>query len=459
MPPVPPAADDRVGDEDVKDRLLEAVAEASPAQLAEALADVHPALLADVLEAMAPERRVDVWSAADHVVRGEALTELHDEVLRGLAARADTHDLAHAMAPLQPDELADLEPHVPSEALDAAIERMGRQKRLRLERVRHYPEDVAGGLMDVDPVTVEAAMTLEQALNELRALRRTQEGLPEHLDSLFVVTPDDHLLGVLTLADAVSWPALTRVADVMQSSAGLHVDLPAGDVVAAFRDQDLLSAPVVNGDGVLLGRITVDDVIDVISEEAERSILAPAGLDEDRDLFAPLRTMLGQRGLWLGINLASAFVAAWVIGRFESTIEQLVALAVLMPVVASMGGVAGQQSLALVIRGLALNQVGRANRWRLVRHEMANGVAIGLLFAALVAGVAHWWYGNAELSLIIAVALIGNVFIGTSAGTLYPIVMKRLNIDPALAGGMALTATTDVLGFFALLGLASWALF
>ncbi len=216
---------------------------------------------------------------------------------------------------------------------------------------------------------------------------------------------------------------------------------------------------MINGHGVLLGRITVDDVVDVLSEEAERLILAPAGLDEDNDLFSPLRSTLRQRGLWLGVNLGSAFLAAWVIGRFESTIEQLVALAVLMPVVASMGGVAGQQSLALVIRGLALNHVGRANRWRLLRHEMANGAVIGLLFALLVAAIAQTWYGNDSLSMIIGCAIVGNVFVGTSMGTLYPIVMKRLNIDPALAGGMALTATTDVLGFFALLALASLLLF
>ncbi|MEQ8860086.1 MAG: magnesium transporter [Pseudomonadales bacterium] len=459
MAPSPSAADPRAGDDDARDRLLQTVADASPEELRIALADVHPAQLADLLEAMTPDRRVDVWAAADHRARGEALTELHDDVLRGLAAGADPHALAHAMAPLQPDELADLEPHVPSAALAAAIERMSRHKRLRLERVRHYPEDVAGGLMDMDPVTVEADMTLAQTLEALQALRRDGEGPPEHLDSVFVVTPEDRLLGVLSLAEVVSWPPPTRVADVMTASQGLQVNLAASEVAAAFRDQDLLSAAVVNDDGILLGRITVDDVIDVISEEAERSILAPAGLDEDHDLFAPLRTTLGQRGLWLGVNLASAFVAAWVIGRFENTIEQLVALAVLMPVVASMGGVAGQQSLALVIRALALNQVVRANRWRLLRHEMANGAAIGVVFAVLVAAVAHLWYGHTQLTLIIALALVGNVFVGTSVGTLYPIVMKRLNIDPALAGGMALTATTDVLGFFALLGLASWVLF
>jgi magnesium transporter len=266
---------------------------------------------------------------------------------------------------------------------------------------------------------------------------------------------DDRLTGVLTLAAAVSWPSHLPVAEVMTPSSGLRVDMPVTDVVHAFRDQDLISAPVVNGDGALLGRITIDDVVDVITEEAERSILAPAGLAEDRDLFAPVRTTVSQRGVWLAVNLACACLAAWVIGRFESSIEQLVALAVLMPVVASMGGVAGQPSLALVIRGLALNHVGRANRWRLLRHEMANGVVIGVLFALVVAVVAFVWYRNAELSAIIAVALVGNVFIGTSMGTVYPLVMKRLNIDPALAGGMALTATTDVVGFFALLALGT----
>lgn len=450
-----PLVDPRPEEEDARDRLLETLTETPPHGMVDAVSDVHPALLADVLEAMPREQRLEVWSAAGHEVRGETLTELHDEVLRGLAAEADPELLGRAMAPLQPDELADLEPHVPPAALDVALSRMDSGKRLRLERVRRYPENSAGGLMDVDAVTVAADMALSEALEVLRELRSRGEKPPEHMDSFFVVTDDEHLIGLLPVTDAVSLPPGGRVADAMADARGLPVDMPVADVVRTFRDQDLISAPVVNGDGILLGRITVDDVMDVLTEAAERSILAPAGLDEDRDLFAPVRTTLRQRGLWLAINLATAFLAAFVISRFEATIEQLVALAVLMPVVASMGGVAGQQSLALVIRGLALNHVGRSNRWRLLRHEMANGVMIGAVFAVLVAAAAFLWYGHDRLSLIIAIALVGNVFVGTSMGTLYPLIMHRLNIDPALAGGMALTATTDVLGFFALLGLAS----
>jgi magnesium transporter len=450
-----PATDTHPAEEDAKDRLLETVAATPSHLMAEAVSDVHPALLADLLEAMPPQRRLEVWSAADHAVRGETLTELHDEVLQGLAAEAHPDDLGHAMAPLQPDELADLEPHVPPEALNAALTRMDRAKRLRVERVRRYPENTAGGLMDVDAVTANSDMTLGDTLGVLRELRRRSEGPPEHMDSFYVVTTDDRLQGVLLLADAVSLPPQTLVADVMKVATGLPVDMPVSDVVHAFRDQDLISAPVVNGEGVLLGRITVDDVVDVLTEAAERSIMAPAGLDEDHDLFAPVRTTLRQRGLWLGVNLATAFLAAMVISHFEATIEQLVALAVLMPVVASMGGVAGQQSLALVIRGLALNHIGRSNRGRLMRHEMANGIVIGLVFAVVVSAVAFVWYDHGQLALIIGVALVGNVFVGTSVGTLYPLILKRMSIDPALAGGMALTATTDVLGFFALLGLAS----
>ncbi len=443
------------GIEDAKDRLLDTLTTTPPERLAEVVGHVHPALLADVLEAMSPERRPEVWAAAEPRVRGETLTELHDEVLESLAADVDPELLGRAMAPLQPDELADLEPLVPPAALDAALSHMDRDKRLRLERVRRYPENTAGGLMDVDAVTVHGDMTLADAVAQLRALRQRGDGLPEHMDSVFVVSRDDHLQGLLSLTDVVSLPPVTRVADAMASAAGLAVDLPVGDVVRAFRDEDLISAPVVNGDGVLLGRITVDDVVDVLTEEAERSIMAPAGLDQDRDLFAPVRTTLRRRGLWLAINLASAFMAALVISHFEHTIEQIVALAVLMPVVASMGGVAGQQSLALVIRGLALNQVGRTNRWRLLRHEMANGLMIGALFSLLVGAIAFFWYGYDSLSLIVGAALAGNVFIGTSMGTLYPLILKRMNVDPALAGGMVLTATTDVLGFFAVLGLAT----
>ena len=450
--------DPRPSQDDAKDRLLEDLARAPEGAHAELLRDVHPALLADVLEAMPPQQRLDVWSAAEHRVRGETLTELHDEVLQSLAAAADPHTLGHAMAPLQPDELADLEPHVPAAAMDHALGRMPAHKRRYFHRIRQYPENVAGGLMDVDAVLVAPDSTLAGTLETLRRLRRDGELPPEHMDSFFVVDEQHHLLGVLPLADAASLPPETPVEHAMTAAAGLPANTPVSEVARAFQDRDLLSAPVVDDHGVLLGRITVDDVVDVIREEAERYVLAPAGLDEDHDLFAPLRATLSQRGLWLAVNLVNAFLAAWVIGRFEHTIEQLVALAVLMPVVASMGGVAGQQSLALVIRGLALNHVGRANRWRLLRHEMTIGLVVGLLFALLAGAVAHAWYGHPALSVVMAAALLGNVFVGTSMGTLYPLVMKRLGIDPALAGGMALTATTDVVGFFALLALATLAL-
>lgn len=451
--------DPRLPEDDAKDRLHQALTEAPPHQVEEVVRDVHPALLADVLEAMPPDQRLGIWEAAEHRTRGETLTELHDEVLRRLADEADADALGDAMAPLQPDELADLEPHVPVSAMQAALARMDRHKRHRFERVRRYPEDVAGGLMDIDAVTVQPPMTLGDSLELLRELHRQGEGPPEHMDAFYVVDDEERLVGLLKLADAVAMAPATPVLDAAIGVNGIPVELSVGDVVRRFQDEDLMSAPVVNDQGILLGRITVDDVVDVLSEETERSILAPAGLDEEHDLFAPLKRTLSQRGLWLGINLFNAFLAAWVIGQFEDTIEQLVALAVLMPVVASMGGVAGQQSLALVIRGLALNHVGRSNRWRLLRHEMTNGMVIGILFAVLVAAVAFAWYRNTHLSLVIGAALVGNIFIGTSMGTLYPIAMKRFNIDPALAGGMALTATTDVLGFLALLGSASLVLF
>lgn len=451
-----PVTDSAPADQDdAKDRLLEDLVRAPPEQHPDLVRDIHPALLADVLEAIPPHQRLDVWSAAEHEARGEILTELHDDVLHSLAAAADADVLGRAMAPLQPDELADIEPHVPAAAMDAALARMPAHKRRHFHRVRRYPEDVAGGLMDVDAVILAPDASLADSLNELRRLRRDEAGPPEHMDSFFVVDADHHLLGVLPLADAASLPPETTVQAAMTPVTGITANTPVSEVARAFQDRDLLSAPVIDDHGVLLGRITVDDVVDVIREEAERYVLAPAGLDEDHDLFAPLRATLGQRGLWLSINLCNAFLAAWVIGRFEHTIEQLVALAVLMPVVASMGGVAGQQSLALVIRGLALNHVGRTNRWRLLRHEMTIGLLVGLLFALLVGAVAFAWYRNPMLSVVLAIALVGNVFVGTSMGTLFPLAMKRLNIDPALAGGMALTATTDIMGFFALLALAS----
>jgi magnesium transporter len=354
------------------------------------------------------------------------------------------------------DELADLDEDLPISVVDAMVRAMDAQRRGRYEAVRAFPDDSAGGLMDVDATAVRADVTLRAVIRYLRQLRRRAGELPEHLDSVMVIDRGNRYLGVLRLSDAVSLPPETPVSAAMNAGVpAIEVLTPAGKVARLFEDQDLMSAPVVGDDGRLLGRITVDDVVDVMREEAEHDVMSRAGLTESTDMFAPVTRSAPRRAIWLGVNLVNAFIAAWVIGLFEASIEQVVALAVLMPVVASMGGVAGNQTLTLVTRGLALEQVGRSNAWRLLLKEIGVGLLNGLFWAVVVALIAVLWFENTRLAMVFGLALVINLLTGATAGTLVPLLLQRLGIDPALAGGVVLTAATDVVGFFSFLGLAT----
>jgi magnesium transporter len=271
-----------------------------------------------------------------------------------------------------------------------------------------------------------------------------------------VIDRNNNYLGILQLSDAVSLDAETSVSDAMTTGVpAISVLTPAAKVARLFEDQDLLSAPVVNEAGRLLGRITIDDVVDVMREEAEHEVMSRAGLAKATDMFGPILPNAGRRAIWLGVNLINAFVAAWVIGLFEASIDQLVALAVLMPVVASMGGVGGNQTLTLVTRGLALEQIRRSNIGRLLFRELTLGLLNGCVWSIVVAGVAAIWFDSFQLGIVFGVALILNLLTGAVAGTLVPLTLQRLGIDPALAGGVVLTAATDVVGFLSFLGLAT----
>ena len=310
--------------------------------------------------------------------------------------------------------------------------------------------------MDVDATAVRADVTLKAVLRYLRNIRRRDGALPEHLDSLMVVDRDNKLLGMLSLSKLVSLSGKKRVAEVCER--GIPTITPetqAGEVARLFEDQDLLSAPVVDEGGHLLGRITVDDVIDVLRDEAEEEKFARVGLSQNADMFAPVAKSSTRRALWLGINLATAFAAAWVIGLFEASIEKVVALAILMPVVASMAGVAGSQTLTVVTRGIALDQVNSGNILRLLWHELGIGLLNGMFWALVVAVIAIYWFGDVPLGLIFGVSLLIGILTGALAGTLIPLVLKHLGVDPALAGGVVLTTATDAIGFLTFLGLAT----
>ncbi len=439
---------------DALDRALREGASERAISLVEQL---HPAVLADVMEALPRDQRPRLWQCiSDPAVRGELLIEARGEVRDDLIDTLPTDELTDAVTQLQLDELADLYERLPRNVLDAVVRDMDGRRRERLARVLSWPHDTAGGLMDADALAVREDITLRMAQRYLRYVRQREGRLPEHTTELVVIDRGEHLLGVLPLADLASLPPETRVSEAMNSRyEPLTVDLAASRVARLFEDRDLVAAPVVDDRGRLLGRITVDDVVDVIRDESERSLMQPAGLDHEADMFAPVLRKARGRGAWLMVHMVNAFIASWVIGQFQASIEQRVALAVLMPIVASMGGVAGIQTLTVVTRGLALNQVGRANGLRLLGHELAVILVGGLGLALILGAVVLSWFSDPALASIVAAALLINLINGALCGTLIPMVLERLGVDPAVAGGVALTSLTDILGFAAFLGLAT----
>jgi magnesium transporter len=413
---------------------------------------LHPAETALLLESIPRAKRELVWGLVPEEDHGEVLLHVNDEVRAQLIEGLDDAVLLKATEGLEMDDLADLIEDLPEEVTQQVLRSMDRQNRERLQAVLSYPADSAGGLMNPDTVTVRPDVSLEVVARYLRQLGR----LPEATDTLFVVSRYGRYLGMLPLARLVTQDPEHDVSEVMDTSVeALPVDLPAGPVAKRFQDLDLTSAPVTDESGMLLGRITIDDVVDVIRDQAEHSIMSMAGLDEEEDVFAPIARSARRRAVWLGINLATAFVAARVVGLFEATLQEVVALAVLMPVVASMGGIGGSQTLTLMIRGLALGQVAFSNARSLLIKELAVALINGLVWGVVVGAIALLWFGNPMLGVVIGAALILNQLGAALAGVGIPLAMRKLGIDPALAGTVVLTTITDVVGFGVFLGLGT----
>jgi magnesium transporter len=432
--------------------IQEALAANDLLSVRDALGSLRPSELADLLESLPSEIRDELWVHVEPEAEGSVLAEANDRVRAALLENMAPQQVAAATASLDSDDAADILQDLPESRADEVLRSMDEQNRARIASILSYPEDTAGGLMNVDVVTVRADVDVEVVLRSLRL----NHSIPEKTDSLMVVDLENTFLGVLALATLVSAPTNAYVGDLMKiDDEGIPALTDAADVALLFEQRDLLSAAVVDSNGSLLGRITVDDVLDVIREQSAHTYMSAAGLNEQDDIFAPVVDATRRRSMWLGINLATAFLAAWVIGRFEATIEQLVALAILMPVVASMGGVAGSQTLTIVVRGLALGQIGSGNARLLLYREMAIGILNGVLWAVVVALVAGIWFSDVWLGVVIGLAIVINLIVAAGSGAVIPLVLRRIQVDPALAGGVVLTTVTDVVGFVSFLGLAT----
>lgn len=419
--------------------------------LRDLIGELHPRDIAALLESYTEETRHLIWFNVPERFMGEILRKVPGGVRSSLIKETDHATLVRALLNLEIDDIAEISVDLPSQVITDVLVAIDQKRREGLNVVLSFPEGTAGRLMNVDTVTVRGTFPIRVVMRYLRMLGT----LPLQTDKLFVVDKQGVLEGVLMLRTLVTLKPEEVVADHMDAPVTFPPEALAEDVANAFTRYNLLSIPIVNENQVLLGRITVDDIVDVISSTADRQFLVQAGLDEEEDVFEPTLKKARKRAIWLGVNLITAVIASWVIAQFEDAINQLVALAVLMPIIASMGGNAGTQTLTSVIRELGTGRISSGNVKDVLGKETLAGGLNGLIWGIVVAGVAIVWYGNFGLAAIVAVAMVINIAVSTLSGVLIPVMLKRMGIDPALAGGVALTTVTDVVGFLAILGLAS----
>jgi magnesium transporter len=438
-----------------QDFLLElnkALEDGSLIHVSQMLSTLPAAGIAHLLESSPPKARSILWQLVDSDEEGEVLYYLNEDIQSEMLKSMTAKEVATRTEGLEDDDQVDILQQLPVQISQEVLQAMDAQDRQRLEAILSYPEDTAGGLMNTDAITVRPTHSLDVVL---RYLRR-HDSIPQMTDSLLVVDRDDLFLGILPLRMLLVSDPEVSVNEVMVTDIdAIPVDMEATVVAQLFEQHDWVSAPVVDAEGKLLGRITIDDIVDVIRDSTEHSLMSMAGLDEEDDTFAPIVKTARRRAVWLGVNLMTAIIASIVIYMFQDTLDRVVYLAVLMPIVANMGGVAGSQTLTLVIRSLALGHISKANMRWLLGRELGVAALNGMLWALVMSVIAYVWYQEIALSFIIAVAMIINLLTAALAGAYLPLFLKRINIDPALAGSVALTTVTDSVGFFAFLGLAN----
>jgi len=413
---------------------------------------LHPAEIALLIESLPPAQRELVWDMVDPELEGEVLVELNENIRSGLMEGMEDEELLAVAEGMELDDLAHLVADLPETVTLQLLRSLDQQDRERLSTVLSFPEDSAGGLMNMDTISLRPDVTVEVVLRYLRM----RGEVPTKTDRLFVVDRRDRYLGTVPLTRLLTSDLDLPVGEVVETEAPrIDPETPAHDVSQLFQDRDLISAAVVSKDGRLLGRITIDDVVDVIREEAAHSVLSMVGLHDEEDVFAGVLVSTKRRLFWLGINLVTAILAGLVVARFDHTIEKVAALAALMPIVASMGGIAGTQTVTLIIRGLALGQIEWANARWLLYKEIAVGGLNGVIWAGVIGAITRFWFGTWKIAAIIAAAMLVNLLAAALVGVLVPLTLRRMKIDPALSAGVILTTFTDCIGFATLLGLGT----
>jgi len=439
--------------EECLQNLMTALEASNHEEAKDQLKDLHPGEIALLLEAIKPKDRTVIWPGIEVSIQGEVLKEVNEDVQSQLIDEMSVDALVKATEKLDTDDLADIVPNLPESAVHSLLLTLDYKHREHLNKVLEYPEDSAGGLMNTDFITVRPDVTISAVIRYLRLLKE----MPVDTDQVFVVDRNFTYLGSLLISTLLTEEPEQVILSLINSdySKPIHADTDEAEVALLFEQRNLISAPVIDENNQLVGRITIDDVVDVIRDQAEHSVMSMVGLDEDEDVFAPIFQSTMRRSIWLGVNLVTAFIAVYFIGLFEATLQQKIALAILMPVVASMGGIAGTQTLIIVTRGIATGRVTTANIKSLINKEVAVSGLNGIIWSIVIALVTYYWFTDVVLSVVIGLAIIVNLVVAAFSGAFLPLLLTKVKIDPALAGGVILTTITDVIGFVAFLGLAA----
>jgi magnesium transporter len=431
-------------------QLLESSSELSQDEIRNLLKKLSSSEIAHALESSPPKQRKLFFSLLETDEEGDVLVDLGEEIQQELVSNISNEELAEAVKELEPDETVDILQNLPEDRMNTILSKMSYRDRKRIEIGLTYPENTAGGLLNTDVISVRPSHSIEVVINYLR----DQEELPENTDKIFVVNKEDEYIGELSISKIITCKPDLTVREIMNTSSNpIIVSQDDKEVATIFERNDIISSAVINESGKLIGRITIDDVLDVIREDADQNFLGMAGVAEDT--FAPPGRASRSRVFWLSMNLLTAFIASMTINIFKDVLDQIVYLAILMPIVASMGGVAATQTLTIVLRGLTLEQINSSNLKWLFKRELAVSILNGLILSILVGITTYLWFNEITLSLLISFALIINLVSSVVAGVFVPIILRSLNQDPAISGSVVVTTVTDVIGFLSFLGLAT----